>query len=90
VFYNEDVKWYDGYEPVDGVNKLYAFFEELNDDEGKYRGAFCRIGENSEDVTEEHFGEDGWELSYVARSIEMEMDLLGKRPKLTDVNKEGV
>lgn len=88
VFYTEDVKWYDGYEPVDGVNKLYAFFEELDDTEGKYRGAFCRIGEDPTDVTSEHFGEDGWELVCVARNIEIELDLLGDR--LTDVNKEGV
>jgi len=87
VFYNEDVKWYDGYEPVDGVNKLYAFFQELDDDEGKYKGAFCRIGEDETDSSVEHFGEDGWELAWVARSIEMEMDLLGDRLELTGVNK---
>lgn len=88
VFYNEDVKWYDGYEPVDGVNNLYAFFEELDDGEGKYRGAFCRIGEDQTDVTVEHFGEDGWELAEVSRSIDIDLTLLGERPKLTDVNKE--
>jgi len=87
VFYNEDVKWYDGYESVDGVNKLYAFFEELDDDEGKYKGAFCRIGEDPTDVTSEHFGEDGWELVCVTRNIEIELDLLGDRLELTGVNK---
>ena len=88
VFYTESVKWYDGYDLVDGVNNLYAFFEELNDDEGRYRGSFCRIGEEPNDVTTEHFGEDGWDLVEVVRSIDIDLTLLGDRPELTDVNKE--
>lgn len=69
-FYAGDVKWYDGYEDVQGHNELLAFVEDEFNECAGYR--FIRIGEDNEDIETRTGGNDDldpWEEFYVHRSI---------------------
>lgn len=87
VFYVEAVKWYEDDPTVRAMEKLFKFFESVNTDEAgypdnSYSGVLCRIGEETEDMTEEYFGDDWYDLMAVRRSIDIDgnlTDLLGNR-----------
>jgi len=69
-FYDGDVKWYDGYEDVQGHNELLAFVEDEFNECAGYR--FIRIGEDNEDIETRTGGNDDldpWDDFYVHRSI---------------------
>lgn len=91
LFYVEDVKWYDSYPDVQEMEALYEFVDALNTDENSvqklwYDGAFCRLGENDDDIEQRYFGDDPWSHMWVNRSIGFESDdLLGNQSqKITD------
>jgi|TARA_R110000772_G_scaffold1566_4_gene5333 hypothetical protein len=72
-----DVKWYDGYEDVDKLDKWYKEIEEMyneasstDDPMSNLCGKFVRIGEDVGDIEEEYFGNDYIDSPYVSRTIE--------------------
>ena len=72
-FYCDSVKWYDEYDEVQAHHALFDKARERNDDLGvEVDGAFCRIGEESDDVEERYFGNDPWEMVRISRSIEID------------------
>lgn len=54
MFHAEDWKWYEGYDIVEGFNKLWEQMQGLDG----ISGYFCRVGEEQGDISEEEFGED--------------------------------
>ena len=54
MFHAEDWKWYEGYEIVEGFNKLWEQMQGLDG----ISGYFCRVGEERDDIVEETFGDD--------------------------------
>ena len=84
AFHVTDVKWYESYAGVRGIEDLWAFFaENLGDDDRAYEGKFVRIGEESQDIEEKEFGwgSDTHDMVYVNRSIEVDFrkDILGNQ-----------
>lgn len=69
-------KWYLSYADVQWFENLWTRFAELceevdSHDGGNFiRGGFVRIGEETADIEERSFGEDGWELVSVQRMID--------------------
>lgn len=77
VLYGEAWKWYPDYEDVRAFHDL---FNQLSDIEG-ISGYFMRVGEESGDVEEDHFGDDpDWSMfhSYTGMTFNGE-EFLGKR-----------
>ena len=70
TFAVDGVKWYDGYDSVDGHNELLAFISEEFNEHAGYR--FIRIGENDDDVETVTGGNNNlepWEEFYITRNI---------------------
>ncbi len=61
-FQADDWKWYSGYEDVDTLNSLFKHFRDSAEDDDKFEGAFVRIGEETNDIEEDFFGNDPYEL----------------------------
>ena len=70
MYYAEDVKWYDNYEDVIALTKLY---EDTIEAGGAYR--FIRVGEDDKDIEEEYAESDTtepfWDDFYPVTSIVM-------------------
>ena len=80
IFYVEDVKWYEGYEDVQSMEDLFAFVEELSqENEHWYSGTFLRIGEEDSDVENKTFGHNPWDHMVLCRSISFDESLLGNQ-----------
>ena len=58
-FYHDHWKWYDdSQKAMDDIMEMAEAYDE------NYSGRFARHGEESNDVEEDAFGEDGWDLEY--------------------------
>jgi hypothetical protein len=69
-FLAQAVKWYDDYPEVKcHVNLFDKARERCDDNEIAVDGAFCRVGEESDDVIEEYFGDDPYEMVQVSRQV---------------------
>lgn len=72
-FYQSDVKWYESYPDVQGHTRLYELC--TNEETPFYPHAhsrFIRIGEESNDIEEQDFGEDPpWDSFYPVTTIEL-------------------
>lgn len=77
-FLAEDVKWYDDYEDVKCHMALLQLAQswanegdEKNGIAGNTRigGMFMRIGEDTDDMTEEYFGNHDWDWMQISRQI---------------------
>jgi hypothetical protein len=76
-FYASSVKWYESYPDVQChealLNLANEWIEQHDNDErftsSPIHWAFCRLGEESDDVDERH-GNDGYDLVYTYRTIE--------------------
>lgn len=77
VFYGADFKWYPDYEDV---RAFHDMFNQLSDIEG-ISGYFLRVGEERDDVEEDHFGDDpDWDMFYASTVMTFDGDnYLGKR-----------
>jgi len=65
-----DVKWYESYEDVQTHEGLIQLSKEWADMENKnIGGIFMRIGEESDDVIEEAWGEHDWDWMQISRQI---------------------
>jgi hypothetical protein len=74
-FYCDSVKWYEEYDEVKAHHALFDKAKERNDDLNvEVDGAFCRIGEESDDVEERYFGNDAWDMVRVTRGIEIDWE----------------
>lgn len=73
-FYGNDVKWYENYEDVKALTALYEMFKGIGqvDESGgqTYQGAFVRIGEEDDDTVSEYFGDEGYDLEQLCRSVD--------------------
>ena len=87
-FYCGDVKWYDGYDEVDGHNELLAFVADEFNECAAYR--FIRLGENDDDVeilTGGNSDLDPWEEFYIHRSINIPFSYVnGTGDKITELD----
>ena len=74
-------KWYEDSESA--FNKLMELSENYD---AEYACKFARVGEEMDDVEEEKFGEDGWDLEYpyVVRQLELGV----KAENLTPITKK--
>ena len=69
-FLAQAVKWYDEYPEVKCHLNLFEKARERCDEEQvEVDGAFCRVGEESDDVTEEYFGDDPYEMVQISRQV---------------------
>jgi len=71
-FYCDSVKWYESYPEVMAHQALWDKASERDDEGIEVSGAFCRIGEETEDMVEEYFGEDPYEMVRISRSLEID------------------
>lgn len=75
-----DWKWYGSYEWVAAHEKIFAYFEELYEDRPNERpynllsGAFARIGEDTDDIVTQFWGNDPYDLLSVQRTIDCPYD----------------
>ena len=87
-FCNEGVKWYDGYDSVDGHNSLLMFISDEFNEHAGYR--FIRIGENDDDVETMTGGNedfDPWEDFYITRGINVPFSYKGGHgDKITELD----
>lgn len=68
-FLADSVKWYDEYPEVKCHQALWDKAEERDEEGIEVDGAWCRIGEESDDVDERYFGNDPYEMVRVSRQI---------------------
>jgi hypothetical protein len=78
-FFADDVKWYEDFEDVKchmGLLQLaQSWVDEVDEKNGKtvgneeIGGIFVRVGEASDDITEEAFGEHSWDWVGVSRQV---------------------
>ena len=77
MFYGADFKWYPDYADVRAFHEM---FNQLSDIEG-ISGYFLRVGEETGDVEEDHFGDEpDWDMfhAYTGMTFHGE-DFLGER-----------
>ena len=65
----QGVKWYQSYPDVKGFEQALEKFKKLADEGNKWNWEFVRLGEEVEDVEEQHSYNSN-NLIYVSRSIE--------------------
>ena len=73
-FLAEDVKWYEDYEDVIVHEGLISLSKEWADSDGtkasrNIGGIFMRIGEETDDLVEESWGEADWDWMCLSRQI---------------------
>ena len=69
-FLAEGWKWYDEYPEVKAHQALWDKAQErCNEDEVDVDGAFCRVGEEMEDLVEEYFGTDPYDMVRISRQV---------------------
>lgn len=71
-FYCDSVKWYDEYPEVKCHQMLWEKASERDDEGIEVDGAWCRIGEESDDIQEMYFGNDSYDMVRISRSIEID------------------
>jgi len=66
-FHADYWKWYD--ESESAMSELMCMAEDYDED---FCCRFARVGENTEDIEETTYGDDGWDLEYpyVVRTVE--------------------
>lgn len=81
--YGASWKWYGSYPDVQRFEFVWDSYQELYESKepnelpgsDKVRGAFVRIGEDDDDIEIRSFGEDGFELVQVSRTIHSDYSL---------------
>ena len=68
-FLAEDWKWYDDYPEVKAHEALFNKAEERDSEGIEVDGAYCRIGEESDDNHERYFGNDPYEMVCISRQV---------------------
>lgn len=66
IFKAENVKWYSDYDEVKAIEEVWEIAKKVTG----LSGVFLRIGESSDDVVDEHFGEEPqFNDAFIARQI---------------------
>ena len=69
-FLAEGWKWYDEYDEVQCHQALWAKARDRCDEDNvEVDGAYCRIGEESDDIDERYFGNDPWDMVRISRQV---------------------
>lgn len=69
-FLAEGWKWYDEYPEVQAHEALWDKAKErCNEEQVEVDGAWCRIGEESDDNEEKYFGDDPWDMVRISRQV---------------------
>jgi hypothetical protein len=69
-FLADGVKWYDEFEEVQCHMNLWGKARDRCEEEDiEVDGAYCRIGEESDDVDERYFGDDPWDMVRISRQV---------------------
>ena len=68
-FLAEDWKWYDDYPEVKAHEALFNKAEERDSEGIEVDGAYCRVGEESDDNHERYFGNDPYEMVCISRQV---------------------
>ena len=68
-FLAQAVKWYDEYPEVKCHQALWKKAEARDEEGIEVDGAWCRIGEESDDVNERYFGNDPYEMVQISRQV---------------------
>jgi hypothetical protein len=68
-FLAEDWKWYDDYPEVKAHEALFNKAEERDSEGIEVDGAYCRVGEESDDNHERYFGNDPYEMVSISRQV---------------------
>jgi len=82
IHYHQDcVKWYDSYPFVRAQTWLFDLAKDKNLASRWviFHGAFCRVGEEVEDMEQDYIG-DGYDLIDINRSIEVDFPELTEEP----------
>ena len=75
-----DWKWYDSYDDVQAHATIFDHFRQLYDDfpnelpYPRLTGTFARIGEDTDDIETDYWGNDPYELLSIRRSIDCPYD----------------
>jgi len=70
-----DVKWYESYDDVQTHEGLMQLSKDWADMENKHIGGiFMRVGEETDDIVEEAWGEHDWDWMRIHRSIEVDWE----------------
>lgn len=68
-FLAEGVKWYSDYDEVKCHEALWDKASERDDEGVEVEGAWCRIGEESDDNEEKYFGDDPYDMVRISRQV---------------------
>jgi len=68
-FLAENWKWYDDYPEVKAHEALFNKAEERDSEGIEVDGAYCRVGEESDDNHERYFGNDPYEMVCISRQV---------------------
>lgn len=72
-FYCDSVKWYSEYDEVKAHEALFdKARQRCDEDDVAVDGAFCRVGEEMEDLTEEYFGTDPYDMVRISRGVSID------------------
>ncbi len=76
LYHCESVKWYKDLEEIKALIELWGFFKDIEDDperDEKFEGRFIRIGEENDDVYENEFGLEPWDMLSYSRVINIDV-----------------
>lgn len=73
-FFADSVKWYESYSDVKCHEALMSLSKAWADDNEYIAGAFARVGEETDDITEEVWGQGDWGWVEVNRSISVDWE----------------
>lgn len=69
-FLAEGWKWYDEYPEVKALEALWEKARKrCDEDDVEVDGALCRVGEEMEDMVEEYFGTDPYDMVRISRQV---------------------
>ena len=88
-----DWKWYEDFPDVQAHLAVFQHFQTLaeDDDESNFGGNFSRIGEETDDVVQDYFG-DGDELACIVRTIDRSYTGSGVdlRPRIEEARQKAI
>jgi hypothetical protein len=65
----DNVKWYSDYPEVQCHEKLWDKASDRDDEGIEVDGAYCRVGEESDDNEERYFGNDPYDMVRISRDV---------------------
>ena len=72
-FFAEGWKWYSDYPEVQAHEALWDKAEERDGEGIEVDGAWCRVGEESDDNDEKYFGNDPYDMVRISRQVVVDL-----------------